>query len=127
MHSPWDAKRRVMVKAAPTSPLEMGKTDFALQFLIVPFDAPAQFGDVDERCQRGVFGQGREPVFGGRFFARRPFDEQPLLCCKRLTLVTSVGRAHPQRGKARGEWRIRAFVAHVTSLQAEAGRLCASA
>ncbi len=44
-----------MVKAAPTSALEMRQAEFALDFLVVAFDPPAQFGHVDEREQRGVF------------------------------------------------------------------------
>jgi len=64
-----------MVKAAPTSALEMRQAEFALELLVITFDPPAQFGHVDEREQRGVFRQGREPIFRGLFFVSGPFDE----------------------------------------------------
>jgi len=64
-----------MVKAAPTSALEMRQAELALEFLVIAFDPPAQFGHVDEREQRGVFRQGREPIFRGLFFVSGPFDE----------------------------------------------------
>ena len=50
-----DAQHCVMVKAAPASALEMRQAEFALDFLVVAFDPPAQLGHVDEREQRGVF------------------------------------------------------------------------
>jgi hypothetical protein len=44
-----------MVKAAPASSLEMRQAEFALEFLVIAFDPPAQFGHVDEHEERGVF------------------------------------------------------------------------
>ncbi len=48
-----------MMEAAPASPFEMGEAEFAFEFLVVAFDAPAQFGGVDENVDGRVFGQGR--------------------------------------------------------------------
>ena len=42
-----DAEAGVMMESPPASPLEMGEAEFALQFLIVAFDAPAQFDCVN--------------------------------------------------------------------------------
>ena len=65
------------MESAPASPFEMGEAEFAFEFLVVALDAPAQFGRVDENVERGVFGQGRKPVFRRLFFALGPFDEKP--------------------------------------------------
>ena len=67
----------VMMEAAPASLFEMGEAEFAFEFLVVAFDAPAQFGRVDENVDGRVFGQGRKPVFRRLFFALWPFDEKP--------------------------------------------------
>ena len=81
-----------MVESSPASPLEVSKTEFALQFLIVAFDAPAQFDGVDERFERGVLGQVRKPVFRRRRLAFGPFDDQPL---DRMRLCVVANRARP--------------------------------
>jgi hypothetical protein len=39
----------------------MGEAEFALQFLVVAFDASTQIDLVDEHFDRHVLGQGREP------------------------------------------------------------------
>jgi hypothetical protein len=36
-----------MVKAAPTSPLEVAKADLLFEFVVVALNAPAQLGDID--------------------------------------------------------------------------------
>ena len=66
-----------MMESPPASPLEMGEAEFALEFLIVAFDAPAQFRGIDENFDRSVFGQGREPVFGRLALGFGPLDQQP--------------------------------------------------
>ena len=38
-----DAERGVVMESSPASPFELGEAEFALEFLIVAFDAPAQF------------------------------------------------------------------------------------
>ena len=37
-----------MMEAAPATALEVTEPDLLLELLIIAFDAPAQFGDVDE-------------------------------------------------------------------------------
>ena len=66
-----------MVESPPASPLEMSQAEFALQFLVVAFDAPSQLDGVDETRERRVLGQGREPVFGRLRLTLRPFDDEP--------------------------------------------------
>jgi hypothetical protein len=38
----------MVVKAAPSAPLVMAKTQLLLEVLVVPLDAPAQFCGVDQ-------------------------------------------------------------------------------
>jgi hypothetical protein len=38
----------VVVEAAPSTTLEMSKSDFLLELLIIALDAPAQLGEVDQ-------------------------------------------------------------------------------
>ena len=51
------------MESSPASSFEMGEAEFALEFLIVAFDAPAQFRGIDENFDRSVFGQGRESQY----------------------------------------------------------------
>ena len=73
-----DAQHCVMVKAAPASALEMRQAEFALDFLVVAFDPPAQFGHVDEREQRGVFANNGPRFIGLDLESRMGADEQAL-------------------------------------------------
>ena len=84
-----DAERGVVMESSPTSPFEMGKAEFAFQLLVVTFDAPAQFGGIDEDFERIVQGQGREPIFGRRFLALGPFDQQPFVRRRRCEFPIS--------------------------------------
>jgi hypothetical protein len=43
-----------MVEAAPSSPFEVAEPNLLFEFLVVTFDAPAQFGGVDELMERDV-------------------------------------------------------------------------
>jgi hypothetical protein len=52
----------------------MAEPKFLLQLLIIAFDAPAQFCDIDQTVECNVLGQGREPVFGRLRLVLRPFD-----------------------------------------------------
>ena len=66
-----------MMEASPASPFKVSQTEFALQFLVVALDAPAQLDEVDEVFESYVFRQGGEPVFCRRRLALGPFDDQP--------------------------------------------------
>ena len=45
-----------MMETSPSSSLEMREAEFAFQFLVVAFDAPTQFGRVDENVDGRVPG-----------------------------------------------------------------------
>src|SRR6266852_8387424 len=68
-----------MMEAAPPAAFEVPKPDFLLEFLIVPLDAPAQLGKVDELAEADVGWQRRQPILGRLGFALGPLDQQPLL------------------------------------------------
>ena len=67
------------MEAAPAAPLEMAEADLLLEFLIVPLDAPAQLGKVDEFAEAGIRRQGREPISGRLGFALGSLDQQGFL------------------------------------------------
>src|SRR3984885_15933138 len=71
-----------MMEAAPSAPFVVPEPDLLLEFLIVPFDAPTQLGEVDELAEADVRRQRREPIFGRLGFALGPLDQQPLLRCQ---------------------------------------------
>src|ERR1700683_4296188 len=77
------------MESSPASSFEMGEAEFALGFLIVACDAPAQFRGIDENFDRSVFGQGREPVFGRLALVFGHLDQQP---CERLWAVSLPSR-----------------------------------
>ena len=43
-----------MVKAAPTSPLEMAKANLLFEVMVVALNAPAQFDHIDELTESNV-------------------------------------------------------------------------
>src|SRR3954449_13414601 len=66
-----DAKRGVMVEAAPAAALVVPKPEFLLELLVVALDAPPELGEFDHTLEADVLGQGREPVFSGFLLAFR--------------------------------------------------------
>src|SRR5712691_9902655 len=73
-----DAQRGVVVEAAPAAALEVSEPELLLELLIVAFDAPAQFGYIDQLLERDIERKIGQPVLGRSFLAFRPLDQQPL-------------------------------------------------
>ena len=84
--------------AAPSPSFKMSQPHLLLEFLIVAFDAPAQFGGVDQIAERDVLGKCRQPIFGRLRLALGPFDEEPFFRRLRGTFVTRCD-ASMQTGK----------------------------
>src|SRR5271167_1426433 len=104
-----------MVKAAPTAPFIMRETKFLLEFLIIPFDAPAHHRRVDPRAQRHGRRQVAQPIVHGLRLALGPFDHEPFLFTYFAAFPVSMRRAHSDRGKSRAQSRITAFApAHLS-------------
>src|SRR5215813_7675563 len=91
-----DAQRGVMMEATPASAFEVAQPEFLLELLVVALDAPAQLRNVDQTFEGDVGRQGREPVLGRLLLAFGPFDQEPFLAVRLVTM----GGAHAQAGKA---------------------------
>ena len=98
-----DAKRGVMVEAAPAAALEVPEPEFLLELLVVAFDAPPELGELDQALEADILRQRREPVFGGLLLSFRPLDQEPFLRARFAQPVVAMSGSHPHACKARGE------------------------
>ena len=57
----------MVVPSGVGAAFEVSEAETCLQFAVVVFDAPPDFGQADEFFQRGRPWQGREPVIGRRW------------------------------------------------------------
>src|SRR5215207_10651523 len=96
----------MMVEPAPAPPLVVAQPHLLLELLIVPFNAPAQLGLLDQVSKRRVRRQSRKPVLRRLLLSLRPFDQDPFLNSRLMQQVIAVGRPDPHGGKARGERRV---------------------
>jgi hypothetical protein len=71
----------VVVEARPSSAFEMVEPEFAFHFLVVAFDAPPEFREVDQLLERGATRQ----VGVGH-------DDTPLHWVPTLFIMSAVGR-----------------------------------
>ena len=83
----------VMMKSAPAASFKVPQSEFLFQFLVIAFDDPAVFGEIDQITERRVSRQRGEPVFCGLLFLRGPFDEEPFFRMRLGAPVVSVGGA----------------------------------
>ena len=104
-----DAERGMMVKATPTSTFVMAQAEFTFELFVISFDAPAQFGIIDECGEGRVLGQGRKPVFCGSRLSLRPFDEQPFDRMRCGSLVVPRGEVRANGGEAGSKRRVRSL------------------
>src|SRR3954466_15796018 len=98
-----DAKRRVMVEAAPAAALVVPKPEFLLELLVVAFDAPPELGQFDQALKADLLRQRREPVLGGLLLAFRPLDQEPFLRARFAQPVIAMSGSHPHPCEAGGE------------------------
>ena len=103
-----DAERGVMMKPAPAPAFEVIEPQLVLQFLIVPFDPPAQHRELDQFSPGRRRRQRREPVLDRPGFRPRPLDQQPLLGPGDRARFVAMGGPHPDCGKARAHGAPRA-------------------
>src|SRR5438445_12508960 len=97
----------VMMKATPAPSLVLAQAEFLFTLLIVPLNAPAHLGAIDQSCQRGISGQRRQPILGGFSLILWPFDQQPLiLTWSAKPLLIPMRRPHSHRGKARRQFLV---------------------
>ena len=67
------------VPAEVAAAFEVVQPEAVLELTVVVLDPPADLGDADQFTQRGVGGQGGQPVVGGLGGAGWSFGQQPAL------------------------------------------------
>src|SRR3989442_15965706 len=85
----------MVMKASPAPAFEVIQADLLLEFLVVAFDAPAEFRQSDELFAWRVGRQSGEPGLGGGRLAARPLDDQPLHLSSAIAPLVSMSRADP--------------------------------
>src|SRR5262245_25513841 len=98
-----------MMKATPAAALIVAEPDLLLEFVIVAFDAPAQFGEIDQTGEADVLGQSRQPIFCRLLLAVGPFDQQPFLRPGLAAIEVAPGDPNAQARKARSERSVRSL------------------
>ena len=91
------------MKSAPAAPFKVAQTEFLLQFLVIAFDNPAMFGEIDQITERRVNRERGEPVFRRFLFLRRPFDEEPFFRVRLGAPVIPVSRSDTKGGEPGSE------------------------
>src|SRR5262245_48746483 len=95
-----------MMKAAP---FVVAQAEFLLQFLIIPFDDPAVFGQVRQLPDPDGSRQSGEPILAWLRFPGWPFHQQPFLRMRFGAPIVTMSRTHPHGGEALpklgGSWR----------------------
>lgn len=99
----------MMMETAPAAPFKMAEPDLSLELLIVPLDAPAQFGEIDKTAEPNVVRQARKPVFCGLLFLLGPFDHEPFFRPGFATIEVTPCNTKTQARKARPERDIRSL------------------
>ena len=89
-----------MMKTTPTASFVVTQPEFLLQFLVIPFDDPAMFGQMHQLSETDISRQSGQPVLGGFRFPGWPFDQQPFLRMRFRSPVVPVRRTYSQDGKA---------------------------
>ena len=64
-----------MMKAEPTSPFVLRKSQLAFQLLVVPFDAPSPHDGGHECLERCSLAERREPILDRLIVIRGPFND----------------------------------------------------
>src|SRR5215207_223521 len=91
------------MKPAPASALVVPEPDLLLELLVIPLNAPAQFGLLHEGGDRGISRQGREPILRRLLLAVRPLHQEPLLGARLMQQVIAMSGANSHGSKARGQ------------------------
>ena len=103
-----NAQCGVMMGAAPPAALIMGEAKLLFEFLVIPLNGAAHHRRTHQGSTRHRGREMGKPVVHGLGFLLGPVDQQPLFLAGGTPMPVPVRRAHAQRGKARGEPRVRA-------------------
>src|SRR3954468_23269185 len=93
----------MVMKASPTSSLEVPEPELLFEFLIVPLDAPAQLRERDEAVEGDVFRNGRKPELRGFVLLSWPFDQEPFLIPRNASIEVPVRGADTDAREARDQ------------------------
>ena len=94
-----------MMKDTLTPSLVVAQAEFLFKLLIVPFNAPAHLGSLDQIYQRSIRGQRRQPILDRFCLILWPFDQQLfLLTWRAKPLLIQMRSPHSRRGKARRQF-----------------------
>src|SRR4051794_8494152 len=93
----------MVMKASPTSSLEVPEPELLLEFLVIPLDAPAQLRERDEAVEGDVFRKGRKPELRGLLLLSWPFDEEPFLVTGNASIEVPVRGANTDTREARDQ------------------------
>src|SRR5262249_52989034 len=67
------------MEATPAAAFKVTEPHLLLEFLVITFDAPAQFGEIDEPLDVDLRRERRQPILCRLLFAFGPLDQQPFL------------------------------------------------
>src|ERR1700730_14968173 len=102
-----NAQGGVMMKATPAPSLVVAQAELLFKLLIVPFNAPAHLGGINQIYQRRISGQRRQPILSRFCLILWPFDQQPLILTWRAKpLLIPMRSPHSDRGKARRQFLV---------------------
>lgn len=95
-----DTETRVMMETTPVTSFTIPKSQFPLEFFVVPFNPPATHDRVDHRLPVDVYRRVAEPVVDRLLRIVRPLDGEPFFCMGLIVmrrLDTDLGKARLQR------------------------------
>src|ERR1043166_8228768 len=104
-----DTQARMMMEAAPTSPLIVSQPQLLLQFQVVALDSPAHVRSTYQIVDGSAFGKRRQPVFARFALIVGPLNEQPLAWPQSRTSHIASSMTHTYRGKACAKLLVGAF------------------
>jgi hypothetical protein len=118
-----------MMETAPAASFKMVEPDLLLKLLIIPLDAPAQFGEIDKTAKSNVVRQARKPVFCGLLFFLGPCDHEPFFRPGFATIVPVSSMIQASIGPCRsiaGSTISRTFASTFSSDQRPSPAKCSS-
>src|SRR5947209_11852798 len=94
----------MMMKAAPATPFKVPQPEFLFQFLVIAFDNPAVFGEIDQFVERDIGWKCGKPVLRRFLFFPWPFDQKPFFRMRLGAPVIAVSGPDTKSGEAGDEF-----------------------
>src|SRR3981081_14211 len=74
-----NAQSSMVMKSPPAASFKVPQSEFLLQLLVIAFDDPAMFGEIDQFTELRIGWKCGKPVLRGFLLLFWPFDEEPFL------------------------------------------------